>query len=537
MKFVKRVAMKRKIAWLLALFCACISPMNGQEVAGKVRLKVRAALYDRDLNVKPVPRLAVKLSPIAPTKGDAVTLVTSLDGVVETEVAAGKYRVTTEKGAELFDKSYRWDLETELTKKENVLELSNDNAKIEPVASGRETHIDTLAAQYKRVKDSVVTVWTEDRAFDGTIIDEKGLVLTVEHQLKGAEWIAVQLDDERKLPAVKMAQDEQADVAVLRFDAKTAGEFPVADVSTDPEALVEGERVFTVENPGSDTNKKLLTGVLSKADHEQIVSDIKLGYVGSPLFNSSGSAVGLAQFRDGKMMMRPIGSASKVVAEAKELVAKIQAPAKRLPVVPPVELASAEFRAPGHGHWESEFYQFKLGDFYVDLITPVAAYEMRLDAYNAEMKVYGKHPKGHTQPAAPDDKYTAALIVAVFPQTKMGYWENFGRTGGPPVRHYKNGFSKMMLFCGDHAVEPVWPHRTLEGGSSNWSVVMSNESTGGRYVYRSDAIQPSCGTVKLRVVATKKEDEVLEKVLDEKVVQRIWEDYEPYRNQTEKAEN
>jgi len=85
-------------------------------------------------------------------------------------------------------------------------------------------------------------------------------------------------------------------------------------------------------------------------------------------------------------------------------------------------------------------------------------------------------------------------------------------------------------------VEPVWPHRTLEEGGGNWNVVISNESTGGRYVYRSDAIKPGCGPVKLRIVATKKEDEVLERVLDEKVVQRIWEDYEPYREKEKTSE-
>ena len=518
----------KRLTLAVALLLSAL-PGMGQEAPGTVSLKIRAALYDRDLNIKPVPRLAVKLTPIAPSTGAASTVITSLDGIAETPIAPGKYRVTTEKAAELFDKTYTWDVEAEFTKKDNLLELSNDNAKIQPVAAGRETHIDTLAAQYKSVKDAVVTVWTEDRAFDGTIIDARGLVLTVQHQLKGADWIAVQLDDERKLPAVKVAQDEQADVAVLQFDAKTAGAFPVVNISPDPEALVEGERLFTVENPGNERNKKLLTGVLSKADSDQIVSDIKVGYVGSPLFNSSGSEVGIAQFRDGKMVMRPIGSASKVIEEAKEMRGKFTAPARLLPVVPPAELASAELRAPGRGHWESEFYQFKLGDFYVDLITPVGAYEMRLDTYNAQMKEYGKHPKGHMQPTVPDDKYPAALIVAVYPQTKAGYWENFGRTAGPVHVHYKNGFSKLMLLCGDHVVEPVWPHRTLEEGGTSWNVVMSNESTGGRYVYRSDAIQPGCGTVKLRVVATKKEDEVLEKVLDEKVVQRIWEDYEPYR--------
>jgi hypothetical protein len=516
--------MRGKLVCLL-LFLVSISA-TGQNAA--VKLKVRAALYDRDLNIKPVPRLAVKLTPIAPTTGDPVTLQTSLDGNGEATIAPGKYRLTTEKGAELFDQSYKWDLQVDLTKAENLLELSNDNAKIEQLA-GRETHVDTLATQYKRVKNGVVTIWTEDRAFDGIIIDASGLVLTVQHQLEGANWLAVQLDDQRKLAAVVAASDKDEDVAVVKFNPTNAGEFPVISVSADPEALVEGERVFTVENPGQDRNKKLLTGVLSKADNEQIVSDLKPVYVGSTLFNSSGSAVGMVQYRDKKLTMRPIRVANGVIKEGLEKGAKVQASARMLPVIPQVELASVDFRVPGRGHWESEFYQFKLGDFYVDFITPVAAYEMRLDRYNQEMKEYGKHPKGHTQPTQPNDKYTPTLIVAVYPQTKMGYWENFGRNGGPVVRHYKNGFSKMMLLCGDHEVEPVWPHRTVEEESGNWTVVMSNESTGGRYIYQSDAIKPGCGPVKLRIVATKKEDEVLEKVLDEKVVQRIWEDYEPYR--------
>src|SRR3974390_2914151 len=113
--------MKRNIAWLLMLLCAVA--VNGQELVGKVNLKVRAALYDRDLNIKPVPRLAVRLRPIAPTSGEATTVVTSLDGIVETEIVPGRYRVTTEKGAELFDKSYKWDFEAEFRKKENALGL------------------------------------------------------------------------------------------------------------------------------------------------------------------------------------------------------------------------------------------------------------------------------------------------------------------------------------------------------------------------------------------------------------------------------
>lgn len=519
--------MTHKLAFLsLILFSGLLAAQTAD-----VKVKIRAALYDRDLNIKPVPRLVVKLTPLAPTAGAPISLQTNFDGVAEGTIAPGKYHVSTEKAAELFDKGYRWELDAELTRAENLLELSNDNAKITPLAGGREAHVDELATQYKRVKDTVVTVWTEDRAFDGTIIDAGGLVLTVQHQLEPLGWMAVQLDDKRKLPAVVVASDAQADVAVLRFDAKTAGEFPAANISSDPEALIEGERVFTVENPGLAKDKKLLTGVLSKADANEVVSDIKLGYLGSPLFNSSGSAVGLVQFVNKKLQVKPIGAAMPTLKQAKEKLAGMQPPEPRLmPVIPVEELTAAELRSPGRGHWEKDFYQSKLGDFFVEFITPVSTYEARTDRYEAEMKDYGKHPKGRSKPDPPSDKYSAALMIAVYPQTKTPFLANLGKPNyAPVVREYKNGFLKMTLLCGEEEVEPVWPHRIVEGEYGNWNVVVRGESSGGRYLYRPEAITPKCGKVTLRVVSTKNETAVLEKVVDEKVVQRIWEDFEAYR--------
>jgi S1-C subfamily serine protease len=518
--------MSRKLFLLFVLFAAVAAAQNGG-----VKVKIRVALYDRDLNVKPVPRLVVKLTPVPPSTASPISLQTSLDGVVESTIPPGKYHVSTGVPAELFDKSYRWDFDAELSKPENLLELSNDNAKISPSAGGREAHIDELATQYKRVKDTVVTVWTENRAFDGTIIDPAGLVLTVEHQLEPLGWLAVQLDDQRRFAAVVVAKDPQSDVAVLRFNPTVAGTFPIASVSSDPEALVEGERLFTVENPGRAKQKKLLTGVLSRADDQQIVSDIKAVYVGSPLFNSSGNAVGIIQYNDQKLTIKPIGIATPVIKEATAKLASSEPPSSRLlPVVPDVELTTASLRSPGHGHWEKDFYQSKLGDFIVEFITPVSAYETRTDEYEASMKEYAKHPNSRTKPGVPDDKYFPSLLIAVFPQTKMPYWENFGRTSNAPVvRRYKNGFSKMMLLCGDREVEPVWPHKIVEGGYRNWNVIVADESSGGRYVYLPDAITPKCGKVTLRIFSTKNEDAVLEKVVDEKIVQRIYEDFEAYR--------
>jgi hypothetical protein len=48
-------------------------------------------------------------------------------------------------------------------------------------------------------------------------------------------------------------------------------------------------------------------------------------------------------------------------------------------------------------------------------------------------------------------------------------------------------------------------------------------------MYPQDAISPQCGKVTLQIFSTKDPDHPIEKVLDEKQVTRIWQDFEPYR--------
>jgi S1-C subfamily serine protease len=252
-----------------------------------------------------------------------------------------------------------------LVKPENTLELSNANATATPVAGGRRARVDELAYQYRRVKNSVVTVWTDRGAFDGLIIDAAGLILTTQKPLEKNMWLAVQFDDRHRLPAIILTSDKEKDIAVLRVNPSEVGTILPAEISNDPGALVEGERIFIVANPGKDNNKKLTTGVLSKADQKEIVSDVKLTYPGAALFNSSGSVVGLIQSGANGLHISPIVVALPTLQEAKQKLASASAPSSHLLPTPPLEdFAPDQLRAPGRGTWEKDIYSFKGGRFY-----------------------------------------------------------------------------------------------------------------------------------------------------------------------------
>jgi len=513
---------------IIALLFVLVSAVAAQTV----KLKLRAALYDRDLNVKPLPHLSVKLVPATPGT-EPIAVQTTLDGVVEVDVPPGKYKVVTEKPIELFDKSYRWELDAEFVKPGNTLELSNDNAQIVPLAAGRDARVDELAYQYKRVKDAVVTVWTEHGAYDAFVIDPSGLVLTVQRPLERATWLAVQIDDHRRLPAVIAAVDKEHDIAVLRINPSACGALVSSQLSSDPGALLEGERVFTVENPDFDKNKKMISGVVSKAGTDEIVSDVKSFY-GSPLFNSSGNVVGIGRIVEEKSAIRPIAIAAETLAEARKTLASTAPPSPQLlPTAPTDKYPSDNLRAPGRDRWEKDVYSFQVGDFYVEWFTPIAIFETATERYEQALKDYNKHSKGRAAPPPePERKYDPVLSVSVVPKTKMPFWENMA-TGsgqqGPIIRRYKTAVDKLRLLCGEKEILPIWPGRVVAGMGYRRGVVLADESSMGRYVYQHDVVSPKCGKVTLQIFSAKDPDHPVERVLDDTMVTRIWQDFEPYR--------
>jgi hypothetical protein len=105
--------MKRLSALCVLLAGLAVWPVMAQTPPVKVR--VRAAVYDRDLNLKPVPHLELSFRSLDTDKEkvEPILLQTSLDGTAEAELAPGLYRVSTSKPLEFQGKSYLWDLQVQ----------------------------------------------------------------------------------------------------------------------------------------------------------------------------------------------------------------------------------------------------------------------------------------------------------------------------------------------------------------------------------------------------------------------------------------
>jgi hypothetical protein len=95
----------------------------------------------------------------------------------------------------------------------------------------------------------------------------------------------------------------------------------------------------------------------------------------------------------------------------------------------------------------------------------------------------------------------------------------------PPIKRFKPGFSRMHAFCGSTEVTPIHAF-TLETRVSESDAIHE-----GLYVFHPDALGPQCGTVKLVLYSEKVPSRGDTRVVDPKVVDRIWQDFAPYRGQ------
>ena len=550
---------------IAAFVVACLSCGAVSAQQDRYTVKIRAALVDKDLNVKPIPKLAIGLVPAESHSAVVSSLVTTgFDGSAVAQLQNGKYRVLTPRPIEFQGKRYTWDVELVVAGADASIDLSVDNATTSDASPDPSTATkDALTPLFKRYQNSVLTVWSEIGHGTGFIVDPRGIVLTNQHVIGPSEYIAVQFDQDHKVQAMLLAEDAEKDVAALWIDLSAFPGAIVAPISKvgSSSTLEEGERVFTIGSPMSQ-RKILTTGIVSKVEARAIISDINInpGNSGGPLFSSRGEVVGLTTFGEqhqrgpGIAGIVRIEQASPILAAAQtKMLATAHPSAVLLPVEPtdPFPLDAIKLAA-SRGKIATHDYIFNEGDYNIAVITPILRYELmeapEVAAANEKARRNRKSQDAVRATFEPLDDlknwaeyaggYQAILQIRASPMLRetfgsalaRGLASSNGNYVGPARMRFKTDFYKMRLFCGNKEIIPILPAKIANVvNEHNVFMNVTDATYEGYYSYPPDAISPSCGTVALTLYSEKDPNKFKTKVLDQKTVERVWSDFEPYR--------
>jgi len=133
----------------------------------------------------------------------------------------------------------------------------------------------------------------------GFIIDEKGIVVTNNHVIDGAEDIVVQVNGEKKFKAKVIGADPLSDIAVLQIE--TNEKFIPVNFGNSDKARI-GDWVIAIGNPfglGGTVTSGIISarnrsiGLTRYEDYIQTDASINQGNSGGPLFNMNGDVIGI----------------------------------------------------------------------------------------------------------------------------------------------------------------------------------------------------------------------------------------------------
>jgi putative serine protease PepD len=416
---------------------------------------------------------------------------------------------------------------------------------------------DDLSGIFKRLQSSVVTVWSEFGHGTGFIIDGSGLVLTNQHVVGPSVYIAVQFDATHKIPATLVAASPERDIAVLWINLEAlpgATVAPARDAKGAATTVVEGDGVLTIGSP-INQRKVMTIGTVRRVESHTIVADISLNreYSGGPLINSVGEVIGITTFADaetaglGISAIIRIEEAEPLIADAHALISQLPAPPTQLLPVEPSDLFPIEEirQIATSDKFDGKQYSVAMGDFELLMITPTLKYRMQTNASRETEKTKSKGNKSASvQEARPFEnyggwtdyvsEYRPILQVRATPETTDSVFGILNRlsksgTATPSRQRFKTDFYGMRVVCGEREVQPIHPGKIAHiTNQNNFFASIKDATYEGLYSYAADAISPACGQVRIEIYAESNREKPIVKVLDNKVVERIAEDFAPY---------
>jgi hypothetical protein len=341
---------------------------------------------------------------------------------------------------------------------------------------------------------------------------------------------------------------------VLRVDpAAVAGlrPFPLTctPAGTPP---AEGGAIFTIGDPLRG-EKDMTSGVVRGVTAKAIATDLVLpsGSAGGPVLSPAGAVIGLTSFVDGPeetgrrdpRVVR-VDDVCAALAAAEQAIGANQPPGGALlPVEPtrpfPLDAlqASLERRAGG-----LEAYTMSSADFDIVLLTPPVVYH-ELHAPTTIPHTTSKETRSPTAELSfmrqrmdfgDWSEYVSeiwpVLLVRVTPRFVEGFWTKVGRAAAqtqgmalPPMKHYKSGFVRLRALCGAVEVTPIHPFE-LDRRVSERATIDE-----GLYVFDPGALGPHCGSVTFILHSAAGPEQGDRRIVDPKLLEQIWQDFEPYR--------
>ena len=133
----------------------------------------------------------------------------------------------------------------------------------------------------------------------GFIIDSKGIVVTNNHVIKGAEDILVRVNGDKEYKAKIIRADPLSDIAVLQIESKD--KFTPVEFGNSDKARI-GDWVIAIGNPfglggtvtsGIISARNRAIGLTRYEDYIQTDASINQGNSGGPLFNMDGNVIGI----------------------------------------------------------------------------------------------------------------------------------------------------------------------------------------------------------------------------------------------------
>ena len=416
---------------------------------------------------------------------------------------------------------------------------------------------------FQKYRNGVVTVWSEFGHGTGFIFDQNGLILTNQHVIAASDYVAVQFDETRKIRANLLVSDAERDIAVLIADTEAFPEsiaVPLWEQNASGSPVVEGERVLTIGSPLTQ-RKIMTTGVVSKVEKSAIIADLNInpGNSGGPLFNSLGQVVGLTTFHEsssgpGIAGIVRIEEAYPLIAQARARLLTDHAPSKVLLQVEPTEkypLPALKQALQSENKRTARNYLLGVGDFEVSVITPPLKYMIMMNSSEAAAKELNKRlKKGKTEVtvnpvnqlhnwAEYAGEYDALIHIRASSKLHETFLSGLSRSmaatqggyGGPARMKFKTDFGRMRLLCDGIEMQPIQPGKIFYMMNvSNYFVRVEDASYEGFYTYLLDAISPACGQTVLQIESLTKPGKPVEVKLDRKLVQRVYDDFAPYRN-------